>query len=88
MSGKPQHYQIRIEGHVNFAWTAWFDAVEMQHTDDGETLVEGWLPDQTALHGVLMKIRDLGLTLIEVKRREPDPDASVAIEKTRRELNV
>jgi len=68
-SGK-QSYQIRIEGHVNLDWSASFDEVTVQHTGDGQTILSGTLPDQTALHGVLMRIRDLGLTLVEVKRIE------------------
>jgi len=68
MRSEKQLYQIRIEGHVNFDWSAAFDEVTIQHTDDGQTVLSGALPDQTALHGVLMRIRDLGLTLVEVKR--------------------
>jgi len=68
-SGK-QIYQIRIEGHVNLDWSASFDEVTVQHTKDGQTILTGALPDQTALHGVLMRIRDLGISLVEVKRIE------------------
>jgi len=68
MHSKKQRYQIRIEGHVNLDWSASFDDVTIQHTEDGQTTLEGALPDQTALHGVMMRIRDLGLTLVEVKR--------------------
>ena len=70
MRSDKQFYQIRFEGHVNLDWTASFDEVTVQHTDDGQTILNGVLPDQTALHGVLMRIRDLGLTLVEVKRTE------------------
>jgi len=70
MRSEKQLYQIRIEGHVNLDWSASFDEVTVQHTDDGQTILSGALPDQTALHGVLMRIRDLGLTLVEVKRIE------------------
>jgi hypothetical protein len=65
-----QYYQIKFEGHVNLDWSASFDEVTVQHTDDGRTILTGTLPDQTALHGVLMRIRDLGLTLVEVKHVE------------------
>ena len=68
MRSEKQFYQIRIEGHVNLDWSASFDEVTVQHTDDGQTVLCGALPDQTALHGVLMRVRDLGLTLVEVKR--------------------
>jgi hypothetical protein len=65
-----QFYQIKIEGHVNLDWSASFDEVIVQHTEDGQTILKGALPDQTALHGVLMRIRDLGLILAEVKHIE------------------
>ena len=70
MRSDKQFYQIRIEGHVNLDWSASFEEVTVQHTDDGQTILNGALPDQTALHGALMRIRDLGLTLLEVKRAE------------------
>ena len=70
MRSEKQFYQVRIESHVSLDWSALFDEVNVQHTDDGQTVLSGALPDQTALHGVLMHIRDLGLTLVEVKRIE------------------
>ena len=70
MHSKKHSYQIRIEGHTNLDWSAWFDEVTTQHTKDGQTILTGTLPDQTALHGVLMRIRDMGLSLVEVKRIE------------------
>ena len=63
-------YQIKVEGHVNLDWSAFFEEITTQHTEDGQTILTGALPDQTALHGVLMRIRDLGLSLVEVKRIE------------------
>ena len=68
MSSKNQHYEIRIQGHVRLDWSSWFDDLMIRHDECGETVVTGMLPDQTALHGVLQKIRDLGLTLVAVKR--------------------
>ena len=65
-------YQILIEGFLNHSWSDWFEGMQIHHREDGDTLLEGYLPDQCALHGVLTKIRDLGLTLIEVKRIEYD----------------
>jgi len=70
MQSKKQLYQIRIEGLVNLDWSASFEEVTVQHTEGGQTVLTGALPDQTALHGVLMRIRDLGLSLVEVKRIE------------------
>jgi hypothetical protein len=68
MHSKKQFYEIKIEGHVGLDWSNSFDEVCCQHTEDGKTILTGTLPDQTALHGVLMRIRDLGLSLVEVKR--------------------
>jgi hypothetical protein len=70
MRSKEQIYQIRIEGHVHLDWSASFEEVTVQRTEDGQTVLTGTLPDQTALHGVLMRIRDLGLSLVEIKRIE------------------
>jgi hypothetical protein len=67
MSNGKQRYQIRIEGHITLDWSASFDEVTVRHSR-GETILMVIVPDQTALHGVLMKIRDLGLSLLEVKR--------------------
>jgi hypothetical protein len=68
MHSKKQHYLIRIEGHLGLDWSSVFDEVDVQHTEDGQTVLCGVLSDQTALHGVLMRVRDLGLTLVEIKR--------------------
>ena len=70
MHSRKQIYQIRIEGHTSLDWSASFDEVTIQHTQDGQTILTGTLPDQTALHGVLMRIRDMGLSLVEIKRIE------------------
>ena len=70
MRSEKQFYQIRIEGHVNLDWSDSFDEVTVSQTEAGQTVLSGALPDQTALHGVLMRIRDLGLSLVEVKRIE------------------
>ena len=70
MHSKNQVYQIIIEGHIGLDWSNAFDEVTILHTDEGQTILTGALPDQTALHGVLMRIRDMGLSLVEVKRIE------------------
>jgi hypothetical protein len=67
MLSKYQTYRIRIMGHVSVDWSSWFEGLNVVHTNTGETVLSGKLPDQTALHGVLMKIRDLGLVLVEVR---------------------
>lgn len=66
----PELYEIRIVGHLSQSWTARFEALSMRHEPEGETVLSGML-DQAALHGVLMKIRDLGVKLISVTRIGP-----------------
>ena len=63
----PLLYEIRVAGHLSTNWTARFDGLSMQHEPEGETVLSGML-DQSALHGVLVRIRDLGLNLISVNR--------------------
>ena len=66
-SGGRAHYEIRVDGVLDSRWAAWFDGLQV--SDDGEeTVISGVLPDQPALHGLLAKIRDLGLCLISVRR--------------------
>jgi hypothetical protein len=57
-----------VEGHIGDSWSSWFEDMAIRHTDCGETVLSGSLIDEAALHGVLMKIRDLGLPLVEVRR--------------------
>lgn len=63
----PELYEIRIVGHLSQSWTARFGGLFMPHEPEGETVLSGRL-DQAALHGVLMRIRDLGLKLVAVNR--------------------
>lgn len=65
-------YRIRVRGQLGSQWSAWFDDVEVAEASGGETTFIGPLPDQTALHGVLARIRDLGLELVSVEALEPD----------------
>jgi len=60
-------YQFRVKGHLSDNWTTWFEGMAIQREETGDTVISGKLPDQAALHGILMIIRDLGLTLVEVK---------------------
>jgi len=70
-------YQIRIEGHLGRQWTGWFDGLTIVLTENGDTLLTGPVADQAALHGLLRKVRDLGMPLLLVVRVNPDPaDAS------------
>ena len=61
-------YQIRIKGHLGRHWTDWFDGLTITALDNGDTLLTGLVVDQAALHGVLKKVRDLGMPLLSVNR--------------------
>ena len=65
----PKMYEIRVAGHLSTNWASRFEGLSMRHEPKGETVLSGLL-DQAALHGVLMKIRDMGLNLIAVNRVE------------------
>ena len=61
-------YRIRIQGHLDQRWTSWFDGLTLTHDNDGTTLLQGQVADQAALHGLLTKVRDMGLPLVSVTR--------------------
>ena len=63
----PAYYEIRVAGHLSTNWAARFEGLSMRHEPEGETVLTGKL-DQAAMHGVFVKIRDLGLNLISVNR--------------------
>ena len=63
-------YQIIVSGHLDFKWKDWFDGLDISHQANNETLMVGPVADQAALHGLLAKIRDLGLSLSSVTRLE------------------
>ena len=72
-------YKIRLKGHLDSRWSAWFDGLGLTHESDGTTIISGLVADQAALHGLLQKVRDIGLPLISVTRIEPDqPDTPIA----------
>ena len=62
----PAVYQITVKGHLDSQWSAWFDNMLISHEANGEAVLRGPLPDQSALYGVLAKVRDLGLPLLAV----------------------
>jgi hypothetical protein len=69
----PGWYEIRLEGHLEARWAAWFDGLSLTRAGDGTTVIRGPVDDQAALHGLLGKVRDLGLPLIAVVRVDPEP---------------
>jgi hypothetical protein len=64
-------YQIRITGHLDSRWMAWFDGLTITLEENGDTLLTGPVVDQAALYGLLRKVRDLGLPLVSVNRATP-----------------
>ncbi len=68
---QPLVYQIRIQGHLGREWTDWFGGLTITLEDNGETLITGPVVDQAALHGLLRKVRDLGMPLLSLSRVEP-----------------
>jgi hypothetical protein len=74
---EPMVYQIRIKGHLGRQWTDWFGGVTITLEDNGDTSLTGTVVDQAMLHGLLKKVRDLGMPLVSVNRVEPgQADAS------------
>jgi hypothetical protein len=65
------HYEIRLKGHLEARWAAWFDGLSLTQESDGTTVIRGSVIDQAALHGLLSKVRDLGLPLIAVTQVDP-----------------
>ena len=70
---EPGLYEIRLKGHLDAKWDDWFDSLTITRADNGETLLRGSVVDQAALHGVLRKVRDLGLPLLSVIQVERKP---------------
>ena len=63
----PASYELRVEGHLDEHWSTWFNEMSLIREDDGTTTLRGLVTDQAALHGLLTKVRDLGITLISVE---------------------
>jgi hypothetical protein len=72
-------YEIRLKGHLAPRWAAWFDGLSLSSENDGTTIISGLVADQAALHGLLHRVRDIGLPLVSVTRVEPDqPEIPIA----------
>jgi hypothetical protein len=65
-----QQVKIRLQGQIDERWSEWFEGLTITHTEQGETLLTGFVADQAALHGLLAKVRDLGLSLVSVASAE------------------
>ena len=68
-----QYYEIRLKGHLEARWVKWFDGLAITLEEDGDTLLTGPIIDQAALHGLLKKVRDLGMPLVSVNPVEHGP---------------
>jgi len=68
---QPMVYQIRLKGHLGYQWTGWFEGLTITLEDSGDTLLTGPVVDQAALHGLLKKVRDLGMPLVSVSPVDP-----------------
>ena len=66
-----RRYEIRLKGHLETRWAAWFDGMSITHASDGTTILTGRIADQAALHGLLQKLRDLGVPLTSVTELDP-----------------
>ncbi|TFV79238.1 hypothetical protein E4P39_00810 [Blastococcus sp. CT_GayMR19] len=73
-------YEIRVKGHLDARWAAWFDGMSLTRESDGTTNVHGPVVDQAALHGLLQKLRDTGLPLMSVTQVEADQPADRPID--------
>lgn len=67
-------YEIRVRGHLDSRWAVWFDGLRLTHDDDGTTSVRGRVVDQAAPHGLLQRVRDVGLPLLSVVQVDPLSD--------------
>ena len=77
----PTLYQIRVKEALSPEWAAWFAPLTIESQPDGKTMLSGVLPDQAALHGVLTRIRDLGLTLVSLYSVDLDSTATAAFRR-------
>ncbi len=78
---EPMIYQIRIKGHLDSQWTDWFEGLSIMLEENGDTLLSGPVVDQAALHGLLKKVRDLGMPLVSVNQVQFDEPIKITQNK-------
>src|SRR5689334_15014136 len=87
-------YEIRLKGHLDNRWANWFEGLTITREDNGETSLTGLVVDQAALHGLLRKVRDLGLPLVSVIQVDPKPangpdgNADTDHNRSKKETNI
>ena len=69
---EPARYELRVQGVLDDRWSVWFEGLRIASDQHGQTTIAGPVTDQAALHGLLAKVRDLGLELLSVRRLDPD----------------
>ncbi len=90
---QPGRYEIRLKGRLDARWATWFDGLSLTHEGDGTTLIHGPVVDQAALHGLLQRVRDIGLPLLSVMQvgstqaNGPDVDADTDHTRSKGETN-
>ena len=75
---RPAQYEIRLNGHIDAQWADWFEGLTSTPLTDGTTILSGPIADQAALHGLLRKVRDLGVTLVSVNVKVDNPRQEVS----------
>lgn len=75
-------YEVRVRGHLAPRWAAWFDGMTLTRHDDGTTVIHGMVADQSALHGLLRKLNDLGVPLISVTPTAPEQSTTSSPDHT------
>ena len=75
-NNQPHCYEIRLKGHLDNRWSDWFEGLTITLEENGDTLLSGPVADQSALHGLLKKVRDLGLPLVSICPVEPGPSTT------------
>jgi hypothetical protein len=78
-----QYYEIRLKGHLDDRWADWFEGLTITLEEDGDTLLTGPVVDQAALHGLLKKVRDLGMPLVSVSPLEHSPSTTLHLRELR-----
>ncbi len=73
-----QQYEIRVKGHLGSRWKAWFDGLSLTNEDDGTAVIRGLVVDQAALHGLLQKLRDVGIPLVSLTQLPTDAPTALS----------